>query len=112
MAVRKKDELLSAIRTRLGEDTSDEAISLIEDFHDTLNDYDSRVGEDWKSKYEENDKTWRQKYRDRFFQSPSKDEGETTPAEVVSDNAEDLETEGEEKSFDSLFTERSDNSGY
>ena len=74
MAVRKKDELLSAIRARLGDDTSDEALSLIEDFHDTLNDYDSRVGEDWKSKYEENDKTWRQKYRDRFFQTPSKEE--------------------------------------
>lgn len=72
MAVRKKDELLSAIRARLGEDTSDEAISLIEDFHDTLNDYDSRVGEDWKSKYEENDKTWRQKYRDRFSSHPLK----------------------------------------
>ena len=38
MAVRKKDELLSAIRARLGDDTSDEALSLIEDFHDTLND--------------------------------------------------------------------------
>lgn len=98
MAVRKKDELLSAIRARLGDDTSDEALSLIEDFHDTLNDYDSRVGEDWKSKYEENDKTWRQKYRDRFFQTSS--------------NEEDLESESEEKSFDSLFTERSDNSGH
>lgn len=112
MAVRGRDEMLAALRSRIGDDTSDDALALIEDFTDTMSDYESRVGDDWKSKYEENDRTWRQKYRDRFFQTPSKEEGDTTPAEVVSDNATDLESEGEEKTFDSLFTERSDNSGY
>lgn len=112
MAVRGRDEILAALRSRIGDDTSDDALSLIEDFSDTFNDYEARVGEDWKSKYEENDRTWRQKYRDRFFQTPSNDEGVTTRDSVVDDNAEDLKTEGEEKSFESLFTERSDNSGY
>ena len=35
MAVRKKDELLSAIRARLGDDTSDVGFSLFDFFHVT-----------------------------------------------------------------------------
>ena len=41
--VRTKDELLASIKDRFKDET------------------------DWKSKYEENDKQWREKYRDRFF---------------------------------------------
>lgn len=112
MAVRGRDEMLAALRSRIGDDTSDDALTLIEDFTDTLSDYESRVGDDWKSKYEENDRTWRQKYRDRFFQSPSNGEGNTTGDAVITDNVDDLISESEPKSFDSLFTERSENSGY
>lgn len=112
MAVRSRDEMLAALRSRIGDDTSDEALTLIEDFTDTISDYESRVGDDWKAKYEENDSTWRQKYRDRFFQSPSKGEGITTGDSAISDNIDDLMSESEPKSFDSLFTERSENSGY
>lgn len=110
MAVRSRDELLSALKTRIGEDVSDNALSLIEDFTDTLNDYDSRVGEDWKNKYDELDKSWRQRYRDRFFQSP--DNGETNAQNVVDDNARDLQDESKEKSFEDLFVEKGENSGY
>lgn len=70
MAIRSRDELLNSIRTRIGDDTSDEAISLIEDIQDTMADYENRAsgdGIDWKKKYEDNDKEWRTKYRDRFF---------------------------------------------
>lgn len=112
MAVRGRDEMLAALRSRIGDDTSDDALALIEDFTDTMSDYESRVGDDWKSKYEENDRTWRQKYRDRFFQSPSNGGGNTTGDSVITDNADDLRSESEPKSFDSLFTERSENSGY
>lgn len=69
MSVKTKDELMNALRARIGDDTSDEALALIEDFDDTINNYEEQTkdGTDWKTKYEENDAEWRQKYRDRFF---------------------------------------------
>lgn len=69
--VRTKDELLASIKDRFKDDTSDETISFIEDVSDTINDLETKASDetDWKSKYEENDKQWREKYRDRFFNS-------------------------------------------
>ena len=99
MAVRTRDEILAAIRSRLGDDTSDDALTIIEDIDDTFKDYETRTGEDWKSKYDELDAQWRKRYRDRFFQKA--DNEETTP-----------EDESEVKDFDELFTEKEDNSGY
>lgn len=67
--VRTKDELLASIKTRIGDDTSDEAIALVEDINDSFDDLTTRVSEagDWKTKFEENDKQWRDKYKERFF---------------------------------------------
>lgn len=110
MAVRTRDEIMEAIKARLGDDTSDEALAIIEDVNDTFSDYETRSTDDWKSKYDELDANWRKRYRDRFFQSPG--DKETDKEEVVSDNEEDLKDESEEKSFDSLFEEKEDNSGY
>ena len=110
MAVRTRDEILAAIRSRLGDDTSDDALTIIEDIDDTFKDYETRTGEDWKSKYDELDAQWRKRYRDRFFQKA--DNGETTPDDVKDDNKEDLKEESEVKNFDELFTEKEDNSGY
>ena len=110
MAVRTRDEILAAIRSRLGDDTSDDALTIIEDIADTFKDYETRTGEDWKTKYEELDAQWRKRYRDRFFQKA--DNGETTPDDVKDDNKEDLTEESEVKDFDELFTEKEDNSGY
>lgn len=63
-----KDELISRIRERIGDSTTDEDISLLEDAADTLEDLGLRAGdeENWKEKYDELDKSWRQKYIDRF----------------------------------------------
>ncbi len=110
MAVVTRDELMERIRSRIGDDTSDEALSLIEDFTDTFSDLETRAGEDWKSKYDELDKTWREKYKTRFFQKP--DDKENTPEGIKEDNEEDSKDESKEKSFDELFTEKEDNNGY
>lgn len=70
MAIKSKEEILEQINARIGEDNSDEAITLIEDITDTLDDFETRAngdGVDWKSRYEENDKEWRNKYKERFF---------------------------------------------
>ena len=102
MAVRTKDELLEIIKGRIGDDTSDETISFIEDITDTLSDYEEKVTksdeEDWKTKYEENDKMWREKYRERFFSKKVENEDEDFEEdEVKSLSYDDLFEEKEEK---------------
>lgn len=69
--VKTKDEILEAIKAKIGEEISDDDVSLLEDVTDTLNDYENKskaeTNTDWKAKYEENDKEWRKRYTDRFF---------------------------------------------
>ena len=100
MAVKTRDEIIEAIRTRIGEDTSDEAISLLEDVTDTFTDYETRVADktDWKAKYDEMDASWRKKYMDRFSGK--------TGEEVKEEQEEQIKDDGEIRSFDELFTER------
>lgn len=69
MGVRTREELLAQINAIGGETPNDSVISLIEDVTDTIGDYESRIGGDgvdWKQKYEDNDKAWRDKYVARF----------------------------------------------
>lgn len=76
MAIKSKDELMASIRAVIGEDTTDESISLLEDVSDTFDglENENKDKTDWKMKYEELDKSWRQKYRDRFMGGNDKDD--------------------------------------
>lgn len=77
MAIKSKDELLASIKARIGEDTSDDALSLYEDLSDTISDFETKAkgdGKDWKAEAERIDNEWRQKYRDRFFNGGSGDD--------------------------------------
>lgn len=76
MAVRTTEEILESIKTRVGDSTEDADLKFLEDVTDTLSDLrnKSEGQEDWKSKYEENDKQWREKYRDRFFEKKEEQE--------------------------------------
>lgn len=78
MAVVTKQRILEAIKERFGDDTSDETLALIEDVNDTLDDYENKTKDvtDWKTKYEDNDKAWREKYRARFYSATDEDEEE------------------------------------
>ena len=67
MAILKKDELFTKIKSLIGDDSSDETLAILEDFQDTVNDYEDRSKEDWRTKYEQNDSEWRAKYKERFF---------------------------------------------
>lgn len=100
MAVKTRDEIMEAIRKRIGEDTSDEAISLLEDVTDTFTDYETRVADktDWKAKYDEMDAIWRKKYMDRFSGK--------TGEEIKDEQEEQIKDDSEPKTFDELFTER------
>lgn len=97
MAVKTKDELLASIKSKFGDDTSDETIALLEDISDTLD--TTKEGADWKKKYEDNDKMWREKYTSRFFDTPA-------PAPEPSPSpTPDNDDKSEEIKINDLFTE-------
>lgn len=73
MAILTKEQLMESIRNRVGEDTSDDALTFIENVNDTIENMTTDKNTDWKTKYEENDAAWRQKYKDRFFNTSSED---------------------------------------
>ena len=73
MAILTKEQLMESITNRVGEDTSDDALAFIENVNDTIESMSTDKNTDWKVKYEENDDAWRQKYKDRFFNSSSED---------------------------------------
>ena len=93
MAVLSFDELIAKIKAKIGEDTSDEFIELLEDVADTFN--ANNDGEEWKTKYEENDKEWRKKYIERFSGSGSDDD----------DDGDDGDDEEEKTTFEELSKE-------
>lgn len=118
MAVRTREEIMNSVNARFADDTSDETLTFIEDTADTLNNYETSINTDWEKKYNDLntdyqnlDSSWRQRYRERFFDGAPRNTT-TTAEEVVEDNKEDLISESEDKSFEDLFTERSNSSGY
>lgn len=91
MAKLSKEELLEKVRNYVGDRTDDESIEILEDISDSI---DTSDADEWKQKYEENDKMWRDKYISRFFE---KNEDELdTPTEPE-------EEEKEYKYYDDLF---------
>lgn len=91
MAKLSKDELIEKVKKYVGDRTDDETIEIIEDITDSI---DSSDADEWKKKYEENDKMWRDKYVSRFFDK--KDEDLETPTEHE-------EEEKEYNSYEDLF---------
>lgn len=61
--IRTREELLEDVRRVLGDRTDDDALAVIENISDTL----ENGGEDWQRRYEDNDREWRERYRARFF---------------------------------------------
>lgn len=96
MAKLSKDELIEKVRKYVGDRKDDETIEIIEDISDSI---DSSEADDWKKKYEENDKMWRDKYISRFVEK--KEDEPDTPTE------HDKE-EKEYNSFEDLFKEEED----
>lgn len=66
MAVRTTQEIIDKLKESFGESPDDTQLAMLEDVSDTLTDLNKKTGEDWKTKYEENDKAWRKRYTDRF----------------------------------------------
>lgn len=93
MAKLSKDELIEKVRKYVGDRKDDETIEIIEDISDSI---DSSEADEWKKKYEENDKMWRDKYISRFVEK--KEDELDTPTEHE-------EEEKEYNSFEDLFEE-------
>lgn len=100
MAVKDRDSILLAVNQMIGDNTSDEAIALMEDITDTITDYETKIADktDWKAKYDEMDASWRRKYIERFSGKTGK--------EIKDEQEEQIKEDDENRSFDELFTER------
>ena len=86
------EQLTEQINTACGEG-SDTALSLIENIHDSFAPTD---GEDWKQKYEDNDKMWRERYSARFMGKKPEDEEQFLSPQ---------QNERKVKTFEQLFKE-------
>lgn len=99
MGVKSKEDLLNGAKAIFGESETDEVLEFLGDISDTMDDYSAKVNdkEDWKSKYEDNDKMWRKKYKERFFSS-----NENEPDNSLDDIDEPDEPDSP-KNFSDLF---------
>lgn len=93
MAKLTKNELIEKVKKYVGDRTDDETIEIIEDISDSI---DSSDADEWKQKFEENDKMWRDKYISRFLEK--KEDEPDTPTEHEDE-------EKEYNSFEDLFEE-------
>ena len=96
MAKLSKDELIEKVKKYVGDRSDDETIEIIEDISDSI---DSSDADEWKQKYEDNDKMWRDRYISRFVEK-KEDEQDTSE--------EHEEEENEYSSFEDLFEEEED----
>lgn len=99
MAIVSNEDLIQRLTALIGESTTDENISLIEDVTDTLQDYTERTKDTtiWKEKYAENDKEWRKRYTERFANNDRQDDENS---QYKNDSQE-----SEKLTFDALFKE-------
>lgn len=102
MAILNRDEFFESLNGFIGDRNDDDSIQFMENMSDTYEDLSNRAtgdGEDWKQKYIENDKMWKERYKSRFF---SGNVGN-------SDNLgypDDTEDEKKPISIDDLFEEK------
>lgn len=93
-----KEEFFERITSFIGDNTSDDAIKLLEDLGDTYTALEAEInsdGVDWKTKFEENDAAWRKKYFNRFMGGNS---GEV-------DFSDSVQVEPKKVDFDDIFDE-------
>ena len=101
MAVLNKEEFMSRLQERIGEDTSDDALAFIEDITDTITDLETRAsGEtNWEQKYRDNDAAWRKRYQERFFN------GDGDPNHDPNSQDDDDTDKEKPLTFENLFKE-------
>lgn len=97
----KKDEFMEKLKLLTEGKTDDETLKIIEDFNDTINAVSSggEEVEALKAEYEQKlvdlDTSWREKYKDAFFNG----------AEEINDEVKDPEEKDEPETYEDLFEE-------
>ena len=108
MAVRTTQEIIDALKESFGESPDDKQLAMLEDVSDTFSDLNEKCSEDWKTKYEENDKAWKKKYVDRFFNGASETDGKKEETHSTKETLKDVENENKndeaELKYDGLFS--------
>jgi len=102
MAILNRDDFFSRIQTVIGDDTSDDAMSFVEDMTDTYNEMESRAnesGEDWERRYHELDESWKKKYKHRFFSG----NGRSNPGNEPEVDPDGTDNRGETITINDLF---------
>ena len=69
MARLTRDDFFNTINQLIGDDTTDERLQILDNLTDTYLEMEQNErgdGTDWQTRYEENDKAWKEKYRRRF----------------------------------------------
>lgn len=97
MAKLTRDEFLAKLKTYTGDRSDDETLSLIEDATDSYTD----DGAEWENKYNELDKSWREKYKARFYDGDDKQ----TVTETEEKDTDGDAPEKSEIKIEDLFTE-------
>lgn len=92
--IKSISEIIETVKARIGDNPDDESVAFLEDITDTLTDYDNKTKDntDWKNKYDELDKEWKQKYVERFLEYVE---------DINEDNDDEVETP---EKFDDLFS--------
>ena len=97
---KSKADIISELKAFIGDNNSDEAISLIENVSDSINENDET--EELRKQLEEQDKAWRQRYIDRF----NNEESEETKKIINVDTGDDSDDSNDKPlTFENLFEE-------
>ena len=104
---RTKEEILSQLKVVLGDNTSDEAVTLLEDITDTLTDAGTNEIDELnktivqlKEQLKDNDDMWRNKYTSRFFSTDPIPSGKPKEDDLL---PPEEDPEDEKESFDDLL---------
>lgn len=85
-----RDQYFERVHNIVGDDSTDESISLLEDLTDTYNDLENRANadsENWEQKYNELNEQWKKRYKSRFFNG---DGGTPNKSETVTVDETDI----------------------
>lgn len=100
MATLNREQYFEKLRTVIGDRSDPDSIQALEDLTDTYNALEQgNVGDgiDWKQKYEDNDKAWAERYRNRFMYG----DGGNGPRQSASESSNGYKPE--DVDFDDLF---------
>ena len=101
MARLSREEAIERLTAYIGERNDDDSIALLEDISDSL----TEDTEDWKGKYDELDRTWRDRYIKRFSNiAPDPDTSDVIEVEQDSATEDtDIVDETEDLTIDDIL---------